>query len=638
MSAVTTIYIVIGISFLLNLIILLAFRAADRKDKSIKNFTTMVKSFRNEMTQTLGRITSSARDCEQNITSRVDHANDVQEHLAESIDLVLVHQRELDDLSGVCENYGNALKKLKVQTEQAENRIYAVQAEVRKVEAVNEYAVQFQKETERLTAQMDSLKSDYVRLVASTEQDLKSAAQSQKEENSEMLTLFSQSIERAKVQFSDYIAQEKKGWDDICQSQEKEAQSQLESLEAKAEEIRAIVRESRTEIEAFISDIKAQLDALEIRKDSIMKDADDRNAELESNRSAALLSYENRRDTIFREFEEKVGKCTEELESAVRSTENTLEANLRDKEEEVEASIENYTEKLGEKEKKIEEDIEKLTQEKESVLSSFSDSFATLRREADGGYTECEEKKNALLASCRDSLDEKKAEVEDAVVRLREEKEKIEAEFDETIREKKDIFAEELASLETKREQYRERCTSDLGEAVENAHNTASALLSKLKGQGEEFLRTVSSATGDSEKAYHILTETAHGKVREAEASLADLRNKIRETEAELSEQVEKVTKVKEEIWNLQQEQKNLENEVSSLEEDRTKLQSQKAQARNDRISEEANLVRLKGQQNSLREEKKEKEEKKSKKSLFEEMDVVIGPEVDVDVSDDDDL
>ena len=182
-----TFYILIGASFLLNLIVVLAFRASDKKDRSLKNLNQQVKNFRYETTSFMNRFTEIARDCEQNITSRIEYANTVQDHLAESIDMVLVHQKELDELSGVCENYGNALKKLKAQTEQAENRVYAVQAEVRKTEAVKDFTIQAQRDFERLSAQLESLKADYVRLVASTEQDLKAASASQKEENREML-------------------------------------------------------------------------------------------------------------------------------------------------------------------------------------------------------------------------------------------------------------------------------------------------------------------------------------------------------------------------------------------------------------------------------------------------------------------
>ena len=232
-----TTYILIGVCFLLNLIVVLAFRAADKKDRSLKNLNQQVKNFRFETTSFMNRFTEISRDCEQNITSRIEYANTVQNHLAESIDMVLVHQKELDELSGVCENYGNALKKLKAQTEQAENRVYAVQAEVRKTEAVKDYALQFQKDIDRLTSQLDSLKADYVRLVASTEQDLKATSASQKEENREMLDQFSAALERSKSQLYDYVALEKRNYDDMCREQEERAEASLSKLDDKVQEI-----------------------------------------------------------------------------------------------------------------------------------------------------------------------------------------------------------------------------------------------------------------------------------------------------------------------------------------------------------------------------------------------------------------
>ena len=45
-----TTYILIGVCFLLNLIVVLAFRAADKKDRSLKNLHQQVKNFRYETT------------------------------------------------------------------------------------------------------------------------------------------------------------------------------------------------------------------------------------------------------------------------------------------------------------------------------------------------------------------------------------------------------------------------------------------------------------------------------------------------------------------------------------------------------------------------------------------------------------
>ena len=65
-----TFYILIGASFLLNLIVVLAFRASDKKDRSLKNLNQQVKNFRYETTSFMNRITEIATDSEQHITSR----------------------------------------------------------------------------------------------------------------------------------------------------------------------------------------------------------------------------------------------------------------------------------------------------------------------------------------------------------------------------------------------------------------------------------------------------------------------------------------------------------------------------------------------------------------------------------------
>ncbi len=630
----TTVYILVGVSFIVNLIIILAFRAADSKERRLKNLNQQVKNFRSEVSSTMNRMSSTARDCEQNITSRIEHANTVQEHLAESIDLVLVHQKELDDLSDVCENYGNALKKLKVQTEQAENRLYAVQAEVRKIEAVHEYAAQFQKETERIMSQMNSIKADYVRLVASTEQDLKNAAQSQKEENNEMLNLFNQSLERSRAQFSDYIVQEKRTYENICREQEITAQNQLDSLGAHAGEIEKTVRDTEERLNSFVDNIKAQLDELELRKETIVRDIEEKSSRLESDRSSSLVAYENKRDSLFTEMDNRVEKVTEDLESAVRNTENTLEDKLRDKEEEVAASLESCSEKISGMEKAVENALLKLEEDKEKALMSFKEGVESLARDAAEAVSALEEKKNSLTEECSVELDGKKAELEESMKAFEDGKEKVNEDFTNLLDEKRELITAEFRGLDDRMMQYRERCLNTIGEAVETTQNDAMQVLQKIKAQGDDYLKTVARATGDSEKAYHILTETAHQKVREVEENLTDLRGRIKETEALIAGHMETLTKTKEEIWNLQQEEKSLQSDVDMLRQDKSRLQSDNERAKSDRINEEAALVRLKGQQKVVQEEKKAAA--KASKPTFEEMDIVIGDEEEIDVSDDD--
>ena len=632
----TTIYVAIGLSFIINLIIMLSFRAADKRNNNLKRLQQQTKNFRSEVSSTLNRITSTSKDCEQNITSRIEHAASVQEHLAESIDMVLVHQKELDDLSDVCENYGNALKKLKVQTEQAENRIYAVQSEVRKIEAVNEYALQFQKEIERLTAQMGALKADYVRLVASTEQDLKTASQNQKEENNQMLTIFSQSIERAKVQFSDYIADEKRAYDDICREQELTAQNQLDDLSTHFKELEVMLGERREELTSFSASLKADVEALEIKRDTVIGEMKEKKKELESDLNAAVQSYENKRDTLFNEIETKIENASSDMESAIKNTENTLEEKLSDKEEDIEASLIAFSERLEEKEKRLEENLETILRKGNETLSSLEEKFNTLKSEMESSFNDIEMRRKTLLDETSLDIENKKKAVEEDLFSMRKEKDRIGEEFTSLILEKKAVFEKEIEDLEERRDQYKERCKVTLDEEVEKSTQDALLSLQKIKAQGDEFLKTVTRATGDSEKAYHILTETASGKVKEAEESLRDIRVKIKETENSLAEQIENVTKMKEEVWNLQQEEKTLQGEISSLKDEKTKLESDNKKAKSDRLNEEATLVRLKGQQKTIQREMTRQEEA-PKKPTFEEVDIVTGVEEEVDVSDDDD-
>ena len=93
---------------------------------------------------------------------------------------------------------------------------------------------------------------------------------------------------------------------------------------------------------------------------------------------------------------------------------------------------------------------------------------------------------------------------------------------------------------------------------------------------------------------------------------------------------------MKETIWNLQQEEKRLQDEIDTLGQDRDKLQNETREVRSQRINEEANLVRLKGQQKVIEEKRKDDEKKNNRKPLhsIEEMDLIIGEE-EVDVSDD---
>lgn len=631
----TTIYMAIGACFLLNLIILIAFRTADRKDKSLKKVNQQVKNFRSEVSSTINRMTSTARDCEQNITSRIEHAQTVQTHLAESIDMVLVHQKELDNLSGVCESYGNALQKLKIQTEQAENRIYAVQAEVRKIEAVNDYALQFQRDIERLTNQLDSIKSDYVRLVASTEQDLKNAASNQKEENNQMLLMFTQALDRAKSQFSDYVVDERKAFDESCVEQESISREQLRALDEKINELdeRADIRKS--EFDSYLSSLSTTLSSFMATKDSVVEEMKNKINEIKEELEKSSSALIEKKDILIGEVNDRLRTTIEDLDSAIRSTEDTLEERLNDKEDEISSALESSTEKLNEKEKEIAASVLQFNKDKEGIISSFNNEIALIKDEMENAIENTKKAKDEILCEIRKHIDENQKEsnkvYEAFINKLDEEKNKNSRYLENSAED----FKKEVETLEREREQYKQRCKDSLADVVDETRNEGYVALQKIKNQGEEFLKTVSTRILDTEKAYNLLTEITQGKIKEAAESLEDYQNKIKESEVDLSKHQAEITNMKEAVWNLQQQERSIKSDIDSLKDDRSKIQNETAEAKNKRINEEANLVRLKGQISIANEQNKEVKKEK-KRPTFEEVDIVIGDEEEIDVSDDD--
>ncbi len=631
----TTIYMAIGACFLLNLIILIAFRTADRKDKSLKKVNQQVKNFRSEVSSTINRMTSTARDCEQNITSRIEHAQTVQTHLAESIDMVLVHQKELDNLSGVCESYGNALQKLKIQTEQAENRIYAVQAEVRKIEAVNDYALQFQRDIERLTNQLDSIKSDYVRLVASTEQDLKNAASNQKEENNQMLLMFTQALERAKSQFSDYVVDERKAFDESCVEQESISREQLRALDEKINELdeRADIRKS--EFDSYLSSLSTTLSSFMATKDSVVEEMKNKINEIKEELEKSSSALIEKKDILIGEVNDRLRTTIEDLDSAIRSTEDTLEERLNDKEDEISSALESSTEKLNEKEKEIAASVLQFNKDKEGIISSFNNEIALIKDEMENAIENTKKAKDEILCEIRKHIDENQEEsnkVYEAFINKLDEEKNNNSRYLENSAED---FKKEVETLERERDQYKQRCKDSLADVVDETRNEGYVALQKIKNQGEEFLKTVSTRILDTEKAYNLLTEITQGKIKEAAESLEDYQNKIKESEVDLSKHQAEITNMKEAVWNLQQQERSIKSDIDSLKDDRSKIQNETAEAKNKRINEEANLVRLKGQISIANEQNKEVKKEK-KRPTFEEVDIVIGDEEEIDVSDDD--
>ena len=130
--------LILLVSFLLNLIVVLIVRKSIRNDKMSKMIVMQQSAFRTESASTLDRMRTTARECEEKVEVSTSQAADMVRQISESLKTLSDYQEDLSALQSVCAEYKLALEKLRIATDQAEARISAVQAEVRKVEAVND--------------------------------------------------------------------------------------------------------------------------------------------------------------------------------------------------------------------------------------------------------------------------------------------------------------------------------------------------------------------------------------------------------------------------------------------------------------------------------------------------------------------
>lgn len=370
------VYIVIGVAFIINLIIMLAFRLADKKDRTLKNVNTQIKSFRTEVSTTIARVNATARDCEANIQGRVDQANAANSKLAESLDMLMVHQKELTDLEYICKSYKVALEKLKGQTEQAEARILAVQAEVRKAESINTFTLEFQADAERLINQMQDLKTEYIRLIASTEQSLKNAGQAQLAENDKNLAIFSEAIDRARGELSEFSNNERISIQELFNRQELATQEALEQLDREADKIKVSIEESIHGLDDYRKDLE---------KSTI--ELDEKRLEIERSSSEFIAKYKG------------------DLENTGELVADTLEAKIKDKEDEIANLFDIYSEKLSEKESEGDKLLDDIDTKKALVLSSFDSAFDSKRKDIESAIASLENEKGLYVTRSKEALD-----------------------------------------------------------------------------------------------------------------------------------------------------------------------------------------------------------------------------------------
>lgn len=594
----TVIFGAIILSFLINLIITLVLRASDKKDRSIKNIIAKIASFRNEVKTSSDRVIATAKDCEQMVSARVEEAQSTIENVAASLDILKVHQSELNALDSVCRNYKVALDKLKAQTEQAEARIQAVQKEVRAAEEVHDFVQQFQDDTEKLANRLQDIKTEYVRLVASTEESLKKAAVKQKEDNDEMLSQFAVAIERYKSQLAEYVAGEKSGFADECERQEAiirdgnaalcgkrdEIIAELEDEKAKLADFKNQIAGDRAELESMFDDDRqkheSDIGALKLERDQIKSDADNAVSAFTASIAAIASTKTEEISGTAEALKSTADQKRAELESRISELESALESDIDSARSRIEADVA----EAGKSSDKIKEDA---VQSLKGEFESFSSELAALIEKYQTELNSFADEYNKAVADISSSGDKIMTQFS-----LREEA--IESKLGKLLDDVEREGEERLKKINADADSARENLKLSLEEDYQKVVRISKEQLDKIKNDGISIASELADEIVVHKQIVSSLNESTSSRIADAQEQLAVLKESIKSNEEKLSSVCQEITVKKQDLFKIYQDRVDAEASLEMVKGETNNLKSQ-------RMDEESAIIRLRSLQESLK-------------------------------------
>ena len=517
-------YLMIGAVFVANLLISLILRASLKRDRTIRDMNKNYKQFVMESQMSIKKLEESYKNYEERLASVIEDTKTAIANIDESLDKLFFHQKELSQLDDVCKNYKIALEKLKIQTEHAESRIHAVQAEVKKAESVDSFVKQFQLDAERVVNQMQDLKAEHARLVASTEQSLKVASQNQMDENNQMLTAFGVSLERFKTQFAEFIASEKVQFSDLCRKQEELACNNLNVLSDKSLDIHQAIDQATGNLLSLREELESVTTELESRKDASIaslaeaseaynlsiKEYGDSQEELLKQRlsdkerdisslveefsvkvqkederfNEALLGLERMREQIVLSISEAEARYAEELRNSSQECSDQLSERISNKESDVKAALEEFSLEIDEKKAQIKASLDSLDKRRDESIDEFSRRMQEEALKVEDAIAKLVENKAISIKEFTDRMIEEENKVSLALSGLAEERDKAIAAFSDRMAERENDVELSLKNMS----EQKSAMVGDFSQAVDNKRKELELAMEALDSEREAYI------------------------------------------------------------------------------------------------------------------------------------------------------
>ncbi len=564
--------LILLVSFLINLIVVLLVRRNIKNDRMSKMITMQQAAFRTESASTLDRMRTTAKECEQNVELSISQAGDMVRQISDSLKTLSDYQEDLTALQSVCAEYKTALEKLRLSTDQAEARISAVQNEVVKVESVNDRMDSFRVEAEKSMNQLQDLKAEYVRLVAATQESLKTAAESQKNENENMLAAFRDQIERAKEVFSSFVTQERMDFKAFSDTEMKKAEDATVDIENRRDSIMRTLESGKNELETFRADLAEAVTSMQNLRDGIKGQGDEAAA-------AFAKDLDNRKTTANAEMDEKIQSAKSEIQQLSDTVDRDAERIKSELSDNIDALSGRMNEMIKEQEAALDAFV---ADKKKSLEAESADMFARFSNEKSSIASAMETfnaERMGAEENTRDAIAEALRNVENARLAL-------DGERSSFIEASRDAVSKSFA---------------DMLEGVNQRYD-------RMKTDADAFVKAIADRINDTRETITLLTQGEQTRIQDSVERLQELERKIRGSEEQLQKLSETITATREELFSVQQDRGRLDSELEERNKELERLNDEMQKSKSARISEEAALVRLKLQISNLEKEKKQAE------------------------------
>ena len=286
----------------------------------------------------------------------------------------------------------------------------------------------------------------------------------------------------------------------------------------------------------------------------------------------------------------------------------------------------------------------------EALRSEITESLDAMKKDVDQEKTvlddkvkECTERLNTSFDSILQNLNAKKNSIDEFVEEKYQTLEKKvlskEGEFNESLSTLSKDIDDKILSLSKEKDAYAEKARAGYKAALQTELEEISNSFDKIKASVVEQIDSLAERAKDTRETVSMLTSGETDKLNETVARLKELGDKIALSEANLTAIQEQVTKEKEELYKSQREHGKLVGQINDAQKDLEKAQGELSEAKEKRMKEEAQVVKLRLEQDRSKEEDEKKEKKSRAETIIEQFpeDIFIGDEEEIDLSDDDD-